>query len=383
MNYLKLHLLVILAMTSVAQAQVSADSLNAEVDADIDRMYSPPTIRSTQPTTVQTVIVSPRQSSQQSSVQKQPITVVEASPLSASNADSIRKNRQEEEMRTETRIVEKLELSRMEDEKKRAQVLFGDKFDALNNRENVAPHTDNVYPIVVPSSHVEAQPIIIQRNDSISRGDVAQEVRAALDEDKATSDESTGMFEKKYFSAQAGIPQYADMAAIQGNYSFGFGLGTSNDFLLVEGGFIYSNYRIANASYLYNAGSDNAPYYIGGYGNFIMNQYQTYLATKFQIMSGTIRPTLGGILAYSYRTYVTDSYTAMGAAGTKTGTSGAIDFGITAGVDIALTERFAIGADLKYMFNISSNINGDTQPGATSPEKLNYYLLGISAKMAF
>ena len=140
MNYLKLHLLVILAMTSVAQAQVSADSLNAEVDADIDRMYSPPTIRSTQPTTVQTVIVSPRQSSQQSSVQKQPITVVEASPLSASNADSIRKNRQEEEMRTETRIVEKLELSRMEDEKKRAQVLFGDKFDALNNKDQAAPH---------------------------------------------------------------------------------------------------------------------------------------------------------------------------------------------------------------------------------------------------
>jgi outer membrane protein W len=100
-------------------------------------------------------------------------------------------------------------------------------------------------------------------------------------------------------------------------------------------------------------------------------------------MAGAIRPTLGGILSYSYRTYVTDSFTAMGASGTKTGTSGAIDFGITAGVDIALNERFAIGADLKYMFNISSNINGDTQPGASSPEKLNYYILGVAAKMAF
>ena len=378
MNYLKFHLFAILAIASVSHAQVGSESLNAEVDAEIDRMYSAPTIQSSQPQQVQTVIVS-----RQAPVQKQPVTMVEASPLSASNAESIRKNRQEEEMRTETRIVEKLELSRMEDEKKRAQVLFGDKFDALNNKEQAAQPAPAA-PVVAPSSNVQPQPIVIQSNESLTRDDVAQEVRAALDEDKASKDDSsTNLFEKKYFSAQAGVPQYADMPAIQGNYSFGFGLGTSNDYLQVEGGFIYSNYRIENASYAYNAGSDAMPYYVSGFGNFVMNQYQTYLATKFQIMAGAIRPTLGGILSYSYRTYVTDSFTAMGASGTKTGTSGAIDFGITAGVDIALNERFAIGADLKYMFNISSNINGDTQPGASSPEKLNYYILGVAATMSF
>ena len=42
-------------------------------------------------------------------------------------------HRQDEEMKTESRIVEKLEQSRMEDEKKRASVLFGDKFDNLQN----------------------------------------------------------------------------------------------------------------------------------------------------------------------------------------------------------------------------------------------------------
>ena len=114
-----------------------------------------------------------------------------------------------------------------------------------------------------------------------------------------------------------------------------------------------------------------------------MNQYQTYLSAKFQIMSGAIRPNLGGLVSYSYRTYVTDAYTSFGPAGTKTGNSGAIDLGITAGVDIALNERFALGADLKYMFNMSANLNGDTVAGASSPEKLNYYLLGIAAKMAF
>ena len=374
MNYLKLHLLVILAMTSVAQAQVSAESLNAEVDADIDRMYSPPTIHSTQPTTVQTVIVSPRQSSQQSAVQKQPITIIEASPLSASNADSIRKNRHEEEMRTETRIVEKLELSRMEDEKKRAQVLFGDKFDALNNRENAAPHYDHSYPVVAPTSHIQAQPIIIQK-ETVTHSDVVQEIRAAHYEENTIGDDSAGMFEKKYFSAQAGIPQYADAQAIRGNYSAGIGIGTQNDYLQVEGGVIFSNFNL-DARYFDQFG-------FIAFAPFIMDQYQTYLSAKFQIMSGAIRPNLGGLVSYSYRTYMTDAFTSFGPAGTKTGNSGAIDLGVTAGVDIALNNRFSLGADLKYMFNMTANINGDTVAGASSPERLNYYLLGIAAKMSF
>ncbi len=379
MNYLKLQLLAMLAIASVSHAQVSSD-LNAEVDAEIDGMYSSPsapTIQSTQqPQVVQSVVVTPARPA----VQKQPVTVVEASPLSASNAESIRKNRQEEEMRTETRIVEKLELSRMEDEKRRAQVLFGDKFDALNNKEQAVAQPAQVAPaapVVAPSSNVQAQPIIIQERESLTRDDVAQEVRAALDEDKATAqdDSSTSLFEKKYFSAQAGVPQYADSQSIRGNYSAGIGIGTQNDYLQIEGGFIYSNYSLD--AFYYN------PYYQISYAPFIMNQYQTYLSAKFQIMSGAIRPNLGGLVSYSYRTYVTDAYTSFGPAGTKTGNSGAIDLGITAGVDIALNERFALGADLKYMFNMSANLNGDTVAGASSPEKLNYYLLGIAAKMAF
>lgn len=376
MNYLKLQLFAMLAMASVSHAQVGSESLNAEVDAEIDRMYSAPTIQSTaqsQPQQVQTVIVT-----RQAPVQKQPVTMVEASPLNSSNAESIRKNRQDEEMRTETRIVEKLEISRMEDEKRRAQVLFGDKFDALNNKDQAAtPAEAPAAPVVAPSSNVQAQPIIIQSQETLSRDDVAQEVRAALDEDKASAhdESSTSLFEKKYFSAQAGVPQYAEAQAIRGNYSAGIGIGTQNDYLQVEGGFIYSNYNLD--AFYYNQFNQIS------FAPFIMNQYQTYLSAKFQIMSGAIRPNLGGLVSYSYRTYVTDAFTSFGPAGTKTGNSGAIDLGITAGVDIALNQRFALGADLKYMFNMSANINGNTVAGASSPEKLNYYLLGVAAKMAF
>ena len=378
MNYLKLQLFAMLAISALAHAQVTTESLGAEVDAEIDKMYVAPTAPTLQP--VVTIANNNRigfvqaQSVQAQSVQKQPVTIIEASPLATSNAESIRKGRQDEEMRTESRIVEKLEQSRMEDEKKRASVLFGDKFDSLNKKEQL-PQTAEAAPTLAPTSNVQAQPLIIQQTPSLSKGDIQQEIRAALDEDKAQS-ESTNLFESKYVSVTAGIPQYADASAINGQYSMGVALGTSNDYFQVEGGFLYSAYGIRRAEYLTQFNQI-------GLADFLMNQYQTYVSAKYQLMAGSIRPTIGGLASYSYRKYLSDSFTSYGAAGTEFGHSSAIDLGIAAGIDMSLTQRFSLGADLKYMFNISSNINGDTAPGARSPEKLNYYLLGVSAKVNF
>ena len=61
-------------------------------------------------------------------LKNQPTTYVEASPLVESRAEQMRKQRQQAELNTEQRIVEKLEQSRLEDEKDRAARLFGGKF---------------------------------------------------------------------------------------------------------------------------------------------------------------------------------------------------------------------------------------------------------------
>lgn len=370
MNYLKLHLFAMLAVVAtVAHAQVNNESLNAEVDAEIDKMYVPsqPTIQSVP--TIQNVNIN-----RQQSVQKQPVTLIEASPLASSNAEAIRKGRQDEEMRTESRIVEKLEQSRMEDEKRRADVLFGDKFEALNNKPAVQAVVVQQEAIVAPSSNVQAQPIVIQQG--LSKDDIGAEVRAALEDKEKADNATTSLFETKYFSAMAGAPQYADAQTIKGSYSLGLALGTTNDYFQVEGGFIYSTYNIDRAQYL----SQHNQIYTA---DFLMNQYQTYVSAKYQLLAGTIRPSIGGLVSYSYRKYVSDSYTTYGSPGTEFGHSSAIDLGITGGMDIVLSQRFALGADLKYMFNMSANINGDTAPGAKSPEKLNYYIMGVSAKMMF
>lgn len=372
-----------LMFAEMAKAQsATANELNAEVDSEIEQMYqqqntsninapSADANAANRSVVTQTVYVP-----QQPVVQKQPETTVESSPLSNSRADGIRRGRQEEELRTESKIVEKLEQSRLEDEKRRAAILFGDKFDNLQNQpqqpQAVQLAPVQVAPIQAPSSQVQPQPIIINQNETLTRDAVREEVRAALTEDDKSILPS---IEQKYFTATAAIGQYPDIESIQGNYALGAGFGTRFDYFLVEGSFLYSNYTM-DARYVdsfYNVRS----------ANFDMNQYQGIISTKYQLIGGFVRPVIGGLMAYSYRQYVANSNTAYGATGTEFGTSHAIDLGIIAGVDLEFNDKMSAGFDIKYMYNMSNKISGQTAAGSTPVEQLQYFTTGLFARVNF
>lgn len=360
-----------LMFAEMAKAQSSAaNELNAEVDSEIEQMYAAPKADANAATgavVTQTVVV-PQQSLP--AVQKQPETTVEGSPLSNSRADSIRRGRQEEELRTESKIVEKLEQSRMEDEKKRASILFGDKFDALQNQQAQPVQVQQVAPVQAPSSQV--QPIIINQNETLTRDAVREEVRAALTEDDKAIMPS---LEQKYFTANAGIGQYPDIDSVKGNYALGAGFGTRFDYFLVEGAFLYSNYTL-DAKYVdsfYNVRS----------ANFDMNQYQGIISTKYQLIGGFVRPVVGGLIAYSYRQYVANNNTSYGTAGTEFGTSHAIDLGLIAGIDLEFSDKMSAGFDMKYMYNMSNKISGATAAGSTPVEQLQYFTTGLFARVNF
>lgn len=377
-------------LTVQAYAQVESETLSSEVDQQIDQLSGSAQTQVSQPQQSQSVVTQTVVVPQQQQIQKQPMTVIEASPLADSRADSIRKGRQEEEMRTESKIVEKLEQSRMEDEKRRAQVLFGDKFDALQNGSQqtqpvVAPQVVVPAQQVAPSSQVQAQPIIIEQNDSLSKDDVREEIRAAL-EDQET--EVVAPVQQKYFSGTAGIAQYPESSTIVGNYSLGAAFGTRYDLFLVEGSFLFSNFSVA--------GIENGSYYNGiGYipvqrqinDFFNMNQYQGMIAAKYQLLDGFVRPYLGGQVAYSYRTYESNYnyYTTNGyiAKGDSVVTSHAFDLGTDVGVDLEFNERVSLGANFKYMFNVAARINGDTAGGGNSVEKQQYFITGLTARVNF
>ncbi|MBC7464763.1 MAG: hypothetical protein H7256_02120 [Bdellovibrio sp.] len=375
-------------------AQVQSQNIDMDVDSEIDQLYhapAPAAARKASPSAVftQTVVVPQQQAQVQSqqAVQKQPTTLVEASPLTESKADSIRKSRQNEEMNTETRIVEKLEQSRMEDEKRRAQVLFGDKFDALQNGQQpavaqpvapspvqVAPAPQPVQPIYIEQRRepvVKAPPV--EEKETLSRDAVREEVRAALDED---SKAVVAPVELRYFGAYAGIGEYPDVKNVKGNYTLGAAFGTRYEYMMIEGAFMMSNYGV------------DVNNYIAGYrmDSYDVNQYQGSLTAKYQMLGGMVRPVIGGTIAYSYRKYaLTNSYTN---ASQDTGNSQAIDLGINTGVDLEFSPKFSLGIDFRYMFNMSSKITSNYSNSSygqigTPLEKLQYYTTGIWARVNF
>lgn len=298
-------------------------------------------------------------------IYKQPTTVIEASPLTESNAEKMRRARQESELLTEQKIVEKLESSRMEDEKKRAEVLFGDKFNQMNGGVSTAQNTTQQQAVVVPAATVVP---------AMDKDSVRNEVSAALEDLKAKDKKED---RKSFFSVSGGLGDYNTVKNVRGNYALGFSIGQSiNDRLLVEGGFQFSNFEVEQ---VYDAT------YLGYPRITSMDVYQGSLALKYQILNGVLRPVVGGIAAYSYRTFQDTQFGAIG----NNAQAHAIDLGLSAGADVVVSESFSLGLEYRYMMNVTSRVQNDgpqisfSQNSKNSIEKLNYSNILMNAKMTF
>lgn len=335
---------------------------------------------------------------QATQVQKQPVAVIESTPLVESKADQLRKSRQDAEVQTEQKIVEKLEQSRLDDEKRRAQNLFGDKMGPVQNATTQV-QAENAYVNTTTQQQAVAapQPVAVQAVAPAPAAPMAvqtvtptpaatpQDVREIVREEMKNSmktDEAKDDEEKKsdrYFSVLGGIGDYPDVSNVRGNYMVGAAIGTKFDDVILEGSFMLSNYTLQQVT-----GNVN-PYY----PNLIdTNQYQAAVAAKYELMSGMFRPVVGGVAAYSYRRYDWSQVATNNPYQATTSDSNAFDLGVSAGVDLDLNRKFSLGFEYRYMFNIMSNTGNNAvltgpQYGATPLEKLSYYTLGLSAKMNF
>lgn len=392
----------VLAALSIVPTMSLAQSLESDVDAELDQMYSSATAS---PTTVPVQNVSPQGTVsgqpiyilnqatptstaqvQQSQVQKQPTTVIQASPLEESRAEQIRRARQDAELQTEQRIVEKLEASRMEDEKRRAGVLFGDKLES--NQYQQAPVQQPVYaqPVQVQQAPVQ----VVQEPKENTRDIIREELAAAM---KVEESAPLLPLETKYVAAILGVGDYPDVRNVKGNYSLGVGFGTKYDNFVIEGSFLYSNYTLEQ-SYGYNGGygynyNYGYPYNNGGYyvpNKIDVNQYTGSLAAKVQMFSGIIKPVLGGVVAYSYRDFRWDN--GYGGSTSTDANSHAVDVGAIVGVDLEFSPKYSLGLDMRYMWNLSSRLNTNNSwmsgPMYGTPiEKLQYYVMSLVARANF
>lgn len=365
------YIYILVALSMAPQFSI-AQSIGAELDAELEQV-----VAASQPQPVQVapaqaaagngqpiyILNQAPQTQTTQQVQKQPTTLIQSSPLTESRAEAIRRARQEAEVETEQKIVEKLESSRMEDEKRRAQALFGDKFD---NLQQGAPQAG-------------AQPVMavapVQEIDS-TRDLVKEEIRAALDEEKSAIETPT---ETRYFGAILGISEVPDARNVRGNYSVGAAFGNKyNDAMIVEGSFMVSNYTVDTMAY----NSFYSLYQVD------VNQYSGALAAKYQLFSGMVRPVVGGLVQYSYRTFQwTDSY--GNAYNDETASSHAVDVGAIVGADLEFSSKVSLGFDFRYMINMSSrtsgpnyNYYGGYQLG-TPIEKMQYYVMGVVGRVTF
>jgi hypothetical protein len=391
--------LMIVPQVSLAQGA----NIDAEVDQELDQMYanrqatvapaptrgavsgvatngSQPIYILNQATPTSTA------SAQATQVQKQPVAIIESTPLVESKAEMMRRSRQDAEIRTEQKIVEKLEQSRLEDEKRRADALFGNSMNQMQQQgnttqikaenSNVSVNTAQQQQAAQVAAPVVA-PVVVESKEPKEdvRDIVREELRLKQEEEAKKIPQTT-----RYFSGIAGISDYTDVSNVRGNYSLGAAFGTKFDYMVVEGSFLFSNYDIEQVDQTYN------PYFpkmING------DQYQGAIAAKYQMMSGLVRPVLGGLASYSYRQY---KWKDVWYSGTLyrggTSDSHAIDLGVTAGVDLEFSKTFALGFEYRYLFNLSSRVNNQAiytglQTSGTPLEKLSYYTVAVEAKVAF
>jgi hypothetical protein len=280
-----------------------------------------------------------------SAPQKQPLTVIEAAPLKESRAEQIRRARQETELMTEQKIVEQLEQSRIEDEKKRADVLFGDKFNQLNGAQPPASA-----PIVPPPVQiVPPAPVVVEEKEAeLDREVLRSEIAAAL-ADQHPEEKPTER--KTYFGLSGGMTEYAGFSNVRGNYSVGFTVGQKiMDRFLVEGGFQYSNLEVSQKDGRVYCGYDAFGAWVCSTYPRITNldQYNATIVGKYHFLDGSFRPLVGGAVSYTYRTY-TDTQFALS---NNEANSNAMDLGLLAGADLEITENFALGVDLRYFWNL-------------------------------
>lgn len=395
---MKKYFYILAALSIVPNLSLAqAGNFDAEVDQELDQMYAnrqegavavapaPAAAHGSQPIYIlNQATPTSNANAQATQVQKQPVTVIQSTPLVESKAEMMRKSRQDAEVQTEQKIVEKLEASRLEDEKRRADVLFGNKFEQMQGASTqIQAENSNVtvqqqqaqVPVVVQAPVVTP----VEPKDNI-RDVVREELAASKNSMKVEEVAPPAPTEVRYFSGLVGIGDYPDVKNVRGNYSFGAAFGTKYDALIVEGSFMYSNYTVEKIDC-------NCVNY---YPTLVdANQYQGAISAKYQLMSGLVRPVLGGLVSYSYRKYdwtnVVNNYQ-YNNYGTSSD-SHAVDLGVTAGVDLELSKKFALGFEYRYMFNLSSRVDNQSLVAGpqygTPMEKLSYYTMALAAKVNF
>ncbi len=336
-----------------------------------------------------------------SQIQESPTTVVQEAPVKVSASATIRKEREGAEAATEDGIVQTLEKARLDDEVRRrekfnnalatapaatavvqAPTATTSATSIVNapGAQNVITNTtaiteQNDVVEVTPPKPVKRKKVILEDETREEKVEIVRsEVHAAIAETALPIVNPT----QYYVGALIGTQNYPDAANVRGKMSSGVALGMiTSDRFVIEGSFLYSKADVDDLRTVQTLD---------------MTQYNLAAAAKYQLLPGRIRPTVGGVASYTHRNYDFQSNCACNSGDSATKTD-AIDAGLQAGVDVAVSSNFSIGADLKYLWNITNKVSGSDRSSSSNSyaygpqvkyvEDFSYYMATVSAKFLF
>ncbi|MFK8139370.1 MAG: outer membrane beta-barrel protein [Bdellovibrionales bacterium] len=383
---------ILLGVTSLSAQENRSDALRSELDQEIERLYQSTgaqdydkrverkrVAQNNLPAKV-TYVNPPT-----AYVEQRPTTYVEAAPLVQTDASKLRKRRENIEVQTEMKIVEKLEQDRIESENERAARLFGNKFDKTQQR----PEPVVQQPVYqAPPQTVYVSPATNSAQTEFEKEEFKQDIRDIVTElrtDAVEDDASNSVLPdgRMYALGRFGIGAYPDVQNVEGAYAVGAALGIEYvDGFILEGSFSFSSYDLDR-----NCQFSVSSCFTRGNGTEEVDQISFGVDMKYKFdLTSNMKPIIGVASAFTMREYT--SLTNGSFSGQGGVQSNAFDLGFIAGVDIDLNNKFSVGADLRYMFNISNRYDRDTNFTNTFVsdrrlEDMQYYIFGISGKILF
>lgn len=332
------------------------------------------------------------------STQQQPTTYVEATPSPESRTEQFRRARQDAEANTEKLLSEKLEESRLVDERKRLEKILGNTIEGSPiNTEPQQQQPQNTqgqgYNSVQKVQVINEAPRTFgQENDSMIREKVEKlqksdksdlELVNEVEESEAAAAKQVAAVvpavnsRQYYLGGAVGSASYVGVSNVQGNLAAGVSFGSIlPSGVSLEASFMYSNFYIDEYWW-------NYPYFKE------MDQYSLGLGAKYNFSFGIVKPNFGGLISYNYRKYFDRGYYSYGYSNDSEVTSQAVDLGLTAGVDVDITETFSLGFEYRYMTNLANRADSDYLTSRSvwregqPVERTDYSFVTLTGKLRF
>lgn len=245
-------------------------------------------------------------------------------------ANDVRKARKNLEIGTEQKMVEKIEWSRMEDEKDRADRLFGNRLDRSYKQEETA--------YVPEKPAYQEKPVYAEKPAYVAPVAPVYEVKTEEKED------TKWWGQEAYVAPMLGTQSYS-ADNVRPGAAYGVAVGARLDSnISVEGSFLYSDLEMDDYRVGYN----------GFTGLKEVTQYGFGGAVKYNFEMGRLSPFIGALGTYTMRDYQEVR------VNNGTAESTAWDLGLTLGVDVKVAKNFSLGVEYRAMRNISNDVEEDS-----------------------